>query len=92
MLPAVCISLSEVPIASEKLGQWADEIGDAADWELLQAVFSKILQSSGQNVYCQPDVLSAALNFDWGEHTFLYSPLLFHTRLCWELFSWEASE
>lgn len=57
---------------------------------MLQAVFSRILQSSGQIVDCQPDVSSAALNFDWwrdwagwwwGKHTFLYSPLLFHTRL-----------
>lgn len=50
-LPAVCISLSEFPIASEKLGQWADEIRDAADWEVPQAVFSRVLQSSGQIAY-----------------------------------------
>lgn len=29
-------------------------------------MFSRILQSSGLNVYCHPDVLSAALNFDGG--------------------------
>lgn len=40
-------------------------------------MFSRILQSSGLNVYCHPDVLSAALNFDGGGTPF--STLLFVT-------------
>lgn len=65
---------------------------------MLQGVFSRTLQTSGQNVYCCTEVLSAALNFDWEKqkkkqkHAFLYSPLLCHIRLCWEWLPWEASK
>lgn len=105
MLPNCCVHLlAEFPICSEKLGQWADEIWDAVGWdtlqaeEMLQGVFSRTLQTSGQNIYCCTEVLSAALNFDWEKqkkkqkHAFLYSPLLCHIRLCWELLPWEVSK
>lgn len=59
----------------------------------LQAVLSRTLQTSGQNVYCHTDALSAALNFDWKKKPdFPDFSLLCHIRLCWELLSWEASE
>lgn len=76
VLPDCCVHLlAEFPIGPEKLGQWADEIWDAVGWdtlqaeERLQAVFSRTLQTSGQNVYCHTEGLSAALNFDWENKT-----------------------